>query len=55
MEYIHVIPINDLEEHEENGPRCKCNPKLTEEVFATVIVHNSFDGRELIEGEDIRN
>lgn len=42
----HVLPINDIQEHEEDST-CKCNP--TAEVLENgdiMLVHNSFDGRE---------
>lgn len=41
---IHVLPNNDLWPH-ECSPWCMCNPVLKD--FGTVIVHNSWDGREL--------
>lgn len=45
---IHVLPINDLEEHEELST-CKCSPKLIEENGELILIHNSFDRREVIE------
>lgn len=44
---IHVVPINDLEEHSDDTT-CKCNPvvEVHEEIL---VIHNSFDGREKIE------
>jgi len=45
---LHILPINDLEEHEELST-CKCNPKLIEENGELILVHNSFDKREVIE------
>lgn len=54
----HVYPTNDLEEHylECVYPAighpycpCKCNPEFKEEGDALLIVHNSFDGREVFE------
>ena len=45
---IHIIPIDDLEEHEELST-CKCNPRLIEENGEFLFVHNSFDKREVIE------
>lgn len=45
---LHIIPLNDLEEHEESST-CKCDPSaqiVNEEI---IITHNSFDRRELIE------
>ena len=45
---FNLIPINDLEEHQEDL-KCKCEPKLIVENEGNIIVHNSFDRRELIE------
>lgn len=44
MTVIHVLPINDLCEHEETET-CWCKPRYDEGV----IVHNSMDGREHFE------
>ncbi len=50
--YIHVVPVGDVEPHEERyteGYECKCDPKI-EVVHETILViHNSFDGREGVE------
>ena len=55
---FHVYPVNDLEEHylECVYPAighpycpCKCNPEFKEEGDGLLIVHNSFDGREVFE------
>mgnify|MGYP003402519020 FL=1 len=43
---IHIIPINDLREHEELTT-CDCSPKVEFENGEMIIIHNSFDGREL--------
>lgn len=45
---IHVLPIRDLEEHEETTT-CKCQPKVIEENGELIVIHNSFDGREGVE------
>lgn len=42
--YIHVLPINDLKEHDKNK-NCWCRPN----VDGDVVVHNSMDGREKYE------
>ena len=44
----HIIPLNDLKEHEDIS--CKCNPR-TEilEDGDILIIHNSYDGREGLE------
>lgn len=47
----HIIPINDLKEHEESSTG-ECNPKLLDEGDLDgnmIIIHNSYDGREIIE------
>lgn len=40
----HVIPLNDLREHEE-AVTCPCEPWMDGEI----IIHNSWDGREITE------
>lgn len=40
----HVVPIDDLREHESDG--CWCRPEDDEDGFT---VHNSMDGREAFE------
>jgi hypothetical protein len=45
---IHILPINDIEEHEESTA-CKCKPKIVFESGEIIVVHNSFDRREYIE------
>ncbi len=54
MSTYHVVPINDLIEHETDGSDCVCGP-TTEPVpredgsMGWVISHHSLDGRELHE------
>lgn len=56
-EAIHVIPINDLREHSASTDcPCWCCPRTeTQEdseqpiIYGQFIVHNSADGRELLE------
>jgi len=45
---IHVIPLNDLIEHTESI-LCACEPKIIFDKSGTRIIHDSFDGREIIE------
>lgn len=46
---IHILPINDLKEHEELTT-CGCNPKIEIlEDGEIMVIHNSYDGREIIE------
>lgn len=45
---VHVIPINDLEPHEETRA-CWCEPRLKAVGRGVVVVHFAKDGRELVE------
>lgn len=45
---IHVIPTSDIKEHHYNT-HCHCNPKLVMESGSMIVVHNSFDEREILE------
>lgn len=46
----HVYPANDLKEHAVDCfDECECHPKVSEEVNGYVVVHNSYDWRELLE------
>ncbi len=46
MTRMHVLPINDVLEHDEYGEECLCSPIVTED---DLVIHNSFDGREHFE------
>ncbi len=41
----HVIPMNDLREH-ECSPECWCYPTMDLEAEGLVYIHHSLDGRE---------
>lgn len=43
---LHIIPLNDMQEHITRAETCPCKPELSE---SGNIVHNSFDGREAYE------
>lgn len=43
---INIIPLNDLKPHTEDST-CECKPSLIIEEGEMIIVHNSYDGREL--------
>lgn len=46
----HVVPINDLREHETSDARtCWCRPRVEIEGICWILVHNSLDGREAFE------
>lgn len=42
---VHVVPINDLIDHEDSAD-CWCVPKVEHVDNGTLITHNSADGRE---------
>lgn len=41
----HVVPMNDLREHDTDG-FCWCNPTVDDDL---VVIHNSMDERETYE------
>ena len=51
MSTVHVVPVNDLIEHETDDGDCPCGPSV-EPVFRDdgsngwLITHHSLDGRE---------
>ncbi len=46
---IHVYPINDTYPHITEGVGCPCKPRIEDVEGGTLIIHNSFDGREKAE------
>jgi len=57
MMAFHVLPVDDLREHDET-PACWCKPRVLRDDpddanEEPVIVHNSLDGRELVEEHGI--
>lgn len=46
----HVLPVNDKREHEEETT-CLCKPNIQVEPLSNdlIVIHNSYDGRELLE------
>ena len=50
---VHVYPINDLKEHNtEDFLNCNCNPRVETINGNFMIIHNSYDGREIIENTE---
>ena len=50
---IHILPVNDLKEH-VTKTTCSCNPDVRYRdehgvLPEAICVHNSWDGREIIE------
>lgn len=50
---VIVLPIDDIEEHDEQSTTCKCNPSVIFEEGNMIIVHDAFDGRQELEKLDI--
>lgn len=48
-EEVHIIPCKDIKEHKQNK-KCKCKPRVERHKKGSIIVHNSYDGREIKEG-----
>ena len=46
---VHVVPINDMKRHTLT-PGCECQPVIEETGdVLDIVIHNSFDGREVFE------
>lgn len=45
---IHVIPLDDLREHEESD-KCPCEPTIQWVRGTKIVIHGSYDKREYIE------
>lgn len=59
MSTVHVVPTNDLIDHDTTGDDCPCGP-TTEPIMREdgsngwMVVHHSLDGREKHEEETSR-
>ena len=52
---IHIYPINDKKEHILIGTDCPCKPTIEINGSELIIIHNSFDFREIAEELNINN
>lgn len=44
---VHVMPLDDTKPHDESRS-CACHPRI--DIRANnVVIHNSYDGREIVE------
>ena len=51
---IHVLPVDDLRAHQEQGRACWCEPRLERAPKGGVIViHHAADGRDLLEAHGV--
>ena len=46
---IHVLPVDDIGLHADSGVHCNCNPTVEWVEGTALVIHNSFDGRELFD------
>lgn len=47
---IHVVPVNDLREHDTvNTSLCECGPRVILEYDEIIVIHAAYDGREGVE------
>lgn len=51
MKDQHVIPLDDLLEHDTDSKDCMCDPEIKVEGGVLIVVHKSYDGREGKEDE----
>lgn len=51
---IEITPEMDLKSH-VSSVDCECIPELTKQDGVPVLIHNSFDGREIVEGYERGN
>jgi len=48
----HVVPINDLFDHDTSGAGCLCGPELNDDgSMGFIVIHRSLDGRETTGGD----
>lgn len=48
---IEVTPEGDLRYH-TSSPDCECIPELRDQEGVPMLIHNSFDGREVLEANE---
>jgi hypothetical protein len=48
---IEVTPEEDLKNH-VSSPDCDCIPELRDQDGVLMLIHNSFDGREVLEANE---
>ncbi len=48
---VHVYPLGDVHEHVTEGYSCPCHPDVKFVEGGEIVVHHSWDLRELFEGD----
>ena len=46
-DWTHVVPVNDLIEHQTDSTECPCNPKY--DSIHKLVIHDAMDRRECFE------
>jgi hypothetical protein len=53
---IHIVPLNDLKPHTEEGTQCPCEPHVFfndpatgEALVEPIVLHKAWDNREVVE------
>jgi hypothetical protein len=49
---INILPVNDLKAHVEDES-CHCLPRIEEAKAGHLVIHNSYDGREMFEYDSL--
>ena len=47
-DYLHIMPIDDIKPHYDS-PDCTCQPRRELIENTVIYIHNSWDGREILE------
>lgn len=50
---MHVYPLDDIYEHDTEGTGCACQPKIEIVSGELLVIHNSWDGREFLEPQEV--
>jgi hypothetical protein len=48
----HIVPLNDLIEHNTDGLDCPCNPDI--DFDDRIVIHSALDRRECFEQNQIK-
>ena len=51
MNVLHVVPVNDLIDHEDTD-ECVCGPDFEFVEGGMIVMHHTLDGREAFEPEE---
>jgi hypothetical protein len=49
---INIVPVNDTKTHIESAS-CHCLPRIEDAKAGQLVIHNSYDGREMFEYDSL--